>query len=188
MSHGTTALQDLESNIRLFGSIDDLVLKSFLDQLERALGREEPVVLELMTIGGDADVGRRIALEMRLVRERRGRETRFIGKTVIYSAGVTIMSGFRPADRYVTQDARLLIHERRLDKDVHFAGPLLACIQRARELIAELENSLAIETEGFENLIAGTKITSDEVIDLAKHNWYLTAKEALDLGLIGGIL
>jgi ATP-dependent protease ClpP protease subunit len=178
----------LDFNIRLFGSIDDVALKSFLDQFEHALGREEPIVVELMTLGGDAEVGRRIALEMRLARERKGRETRFIGKTVIYSAGVTIMSGFRPADRYVTRDARLLIHERRLEKDVHFSGPLLACIQRTRELVAELENSLAVEREGFEDLIAGTKITSEQVVDRAKHNWYLTAKEALDLGLIGGIL
>ncbi|MDB5407671.1 MAG: peptidase [Rhodospirillales bacterium] len=181
-------LPNLECDIRLFGSIDDVVLRSFLDQLERAVGSEKPIVLELTTIGGDADVARRIALEMRLVRERKGRETRFVGKTVVYSAGVTIMSGFRPADRYVTHDARLLIHERRLDKNIHFSGPLLACIQRARELIGELENSLAIEKEGFADLIAGTKITNEQVVDRAKHNWYLTANEALDLGLIAGIL
>jgi ATP-dependent protease ClpP protease subunit len=183
-----SALPNLEPGIRLCGSIEDATLASFLDQLDRALARPGVIVLELMTIGGDADVGRRIALEMRLVRERQERETRFIGKTAVYSAGVSIMSAFRPADRYLSRDTLILIHERRLDRDVHFVGPLQACIQRAKELISELENGLTLQKQGFTDLIAGTQVSMEQICERAKYNWYLSANEALELALIGGIL
>lgn len=175
-------------NIRLFGSVGTDVLESFLHQMEQTVHREGPIVLELTTTGGDAEIARRIGLEIRQIREYRNRETLFIGKTAVYSAGVVIMSSFQPSARYLTRDTRLLIHERRLDSDIRVSGPLTACIQRARELISDLENGLAIEREGFAELAAGSKMTTDQIIERAKYNWYVTAQEALDLGLINGLL
>jgi hypothetical protein len=52
------------------------------------------VVLELTTEGGDADGARRMALEIRLCREWHNRDTYFVGKTVVMSAGITIMAAF----------------------------------------------------------------------------------------------
>ena len=52
-----------EPAIRLYGLVDDALLGRFLEQLRHVRSQREPVVLELSTSGGDADVARRIAEE-----------------------------------------------------------------------------------------------------------------------------
>lgn len=178
--------------VRLHGKVDANMLRAFLEQLDAARGAQGPIVVELMTEGGDADIGRRMALEIRLLRESldgTGRRLCFLGKTIVFSAGVTLMAAFPAADRYLARDASLLVHERKLDKTVHFFGPLRATLAVARDLIAELENGLKLEQEGFADLIRGTGVSAEE---LARHtqsaNWYLGAEEALRCGLVAGLV
>src|ERR1700712_3785139 len=83
-----------EPNVRLFGPIGDQSVQDVLGQIRTVLQTDAPVVLELTTEGGDAEGGRRIALEIRLCRKWFGRDTFFVGKTVVMSAGVTIMAAF----------------------------------------------------------------------------------------------
>ena len=52
----------------------------------------------------------------------------------------------------------------------------------------EIEQSIAIQNEGFENLIRGSDVTMDEVLQRAPSNWYLEAEEARGRGLIEGVL
>jgi hypothetical protein len=52
----------------------------------------------------------------------------------------------------------------------------------------EIECSIAIQNEGFENLVRGSNVSLDEVIQKAPTNWYLEAAEALELGLIQAVL
>jgi len=52
----------------------------------------------------------------------------------------------------------------------------------------EIEASTAIQNEGFENLIRGSKVTMDEVRSRAPANWYIEANEAKALGLISEVL
>jgi hypothetical protein len=47
----------------------------------------------------------------------------FLGKAVIYSAGTTFMSFFARHNRYLTRGTRLMIHERKLAKDLRLDGP-----------------------------------------------------------------
>ena len=54
-----------EPAIRLYGLVDDALLGRFLDQLRHVRSQREPVVVELSTSGGDADVARRIAAAVR---------------------------------------------------------------------------------------------------------------------------
>jgi ATP-dependent protease ClpP protease subunit len=176
-------------NVRLFGSIDNDAFWSFSEQIEKAKEVEGgAVVLELTTVGGDADVARRIALELRLCKRWHQRQTYFIGKTTVYSAGITIMSAFPPENRYLTEDAVLLIHERRIDSDVKLNGPMRSNIQILREQLSEMETAARLEKEGFEEFVAGSKMTSDQLYERAKTNYYVTAMEALNLGFIGGIV
>jgi ATP-dependent protease ClpP protease subunit len=177
-----------EPNVRIYGSIDESMLRGVLDQLDDALRRDGAIVVELTTLGGDADMARRIGLELRLAREIKKRRVQFVGKTVVYSAGVTIMANVPAVDRFLSRDARLLIHGRRVDRQVNFSGSLQANVRRAKELIAEFENGLAAEREDFELLIAGTAVDSEYLVERAAQNWYLTAREAFDLGLVAGIL
>lgn len=178
----------LRPDIRLWGEVSDAMLSYFLDRLGGLLDGDEPLVLEVFTPGGDADVARRIALELRLFQEREGREAFFLGKTTVYSAGVTIMAAFPRERRFVTSDCVLLIHERKLEKDVHLSGPLSANLQIAQSLMTQIQIGLSLEKAGFERLIRGSKVSLDEICARAAGNWYVPAEEAHELGLVAGVI
>jgi hypothetical protein len=52
----------------------------------------------------------------------------------------------------------------------------------------EIECSIAIQNEGFQNLVLGSSVTLDEVLKKAPSNWYLEAQEAKSLGLVEAVL
>ena len=91
-------------------------------------------------------------------------------------------------DRYLTRGARVMIHERKMDKTLHIAGPLTTCIASVKAMLNELEHSIAIQNEGFENLVRGSAVTMDEVLRRAPENWYIEAQEAKALGLVADVL
>ena len=53
-------LPSLAADIRLWGDIDNETVSSFLEQLDQALQKDGPLILELGTVGGEADAARRI--------------------------------------------------------------------------------------------------------------------------------
>lgn len=112
----------------------------------------------------------------------------FLGKAAIYSAGTTFMSFFARDNRYLTRGARIMIHERKLSKQLVIDGPLTTCVAVVKATLNEIECSIAIQNEGFENLVAGSRLTLDDVLKRAPENWYLEAEEAKELGLIASIL
>jgi hypothetical protein len=115
--------------------------------------------LELNTDGGDADVARRIALEIRLFQRHSGRSAYCVGKTKVYSAGVTIFAAaLKKARRCLTDDAVLLVHERRVDTSLVLKGPLKSCIQIVSEQLELLKTAEKLEREGFAELVAGSII------------------------------
>lgn len=81
-----------------------------------------------------------------------------------------------------------MIHERKLEKTLMVSGPLTSCIASVSALLHEIEHSIAIQNEGFENLIRGSSIAMDEVLERAPSNWYLEAQDALSRGLIAGVI
>lgn len=175
--------------IRLHGEVDHAMLGTLLDGMAEAEKGEGIVAVEVCTLGGDAEVGRRMVLEIGLARERlRGRRLVFIGKTVVYSAGVTIMSAFPREDRFVTADGVFLIHGRQLDKTVEISGPMRGSLPLVEALCRQLKLGCEMEVEGFKRLIEGSDLTIDEVLERGRHNWYLTAEDALERRLIAGIV
>ncbi|RYF68606.1 MAG: hypothetical protein EOO22_17475, partial [Comamonadaceae bacterium] len=175
--------------IRLSGPVNDAMLQKFLEQLDAALRVGGPIVLELTTSGGEADVGRRIAEDIRIQTEQCGVEMLFLGKTAVFSAGVTIMSAFPCERRFLSKDGYLLIHERRLQKDVHLNGALRSVEGVIRDLLAEINSGQRLERDGFEDLVRGSKLGIDDLYQhVLKENWYLSAAEALRLKLVAGIL
>jgi ATP-dependent Clp protease, protease subunit len=173
--------------VRLLGGIEEGLFRSFREQVEAVAEGAGPIAIELMTSGGDADVGRRLALEVRLARERLKRRLVFVGKTSVYSAGVTVMAGFARDDRFLTHDAVLMIHERQLDKSLQLRGPMRASEQRVRQVLEEIQIGLELEKLGFQELIEGSDIALDEILEKAATSWYLTAEQALKRGLIAGV-
>jgi ATP-dependent protease ClpP protease subunit len=175
-------------NISLNGRISADTLTFFLQRLQNVRASNEHLVMELNTEGGDADIARRIAMEIRLFRRHGSQDAYCVGKTNVYSAGVTIFAAFPPIRRFLTEDAVLLVHERRLDQAVQLCGPIKASIQIIREQLSMLETAHQLEMEGYGELVEGSKLSVDELYERATSNCYLHAEEALDLGLIWEIL
>jgi ATP-dependent protease ClpP protease subunit len=112
----------------------------------------------------------------------------FLGKAAIYSAGTTFMSFFARGNRYVTRGSRLMIHERKLSKTLTIDGPLTTCLASVKATLNEIECSIAIQNEGFENLVRGSQVSLEQVLERAPSNWYVEAEEAKRLGLIEAVL
>lgn len=177
--------------IRLHGKVDDAMLDRFLDQFATALdaGPAGPVLVELTTTGGDAETGRRIATDLITARERFGTDLYFLGKSVVYSAGVTIMSAFPPARRYLSEHCMLLVHERRLDKTLHLKGAMRAMEALVRDALAEVESARAMERRAFEVLVAGTPLSIEALMErIDRSDWYIEAQEARSLGLVHAVV
>ena len=178
----------LAPQVSLLGTVDDQMVRSMLDQLAEVPDGDDPVTLEVTTLGGDAEMGRRAMLEVDLARERlKPRRFVFLGKSVVYSAGVTMMAGFPREDRFLASDAMLLIHCRQLDEDLKLSGPIRSSLPKLRAKCHEIETGIELEEEGFRRLIEGSEVTMDELLEKALYNWYVPAEEALELGLVAGI-
>jgi ATP-dependent protease ClpP protease subunit len=174
--------------VLLAGTVDYEMYKTFREQLAQAPA-SGLVVIELSTLGGDPEVARMMGEDIRFHSEI-GPDRRFVflGKAAIYSAGATFMSFFATCNRYVTRGTRVMIHERKMEKVLRVTGPLTTCVPSVEALLNEIKHSIAIQNEGFENLIRGSQVTMDEVLRRAPGNWYLEAQEALELGLIAGVI
>lgn len=174
--------------VRLSGAIDEAASTSFLDQILPVLKVPGAIVVEIFSSGGDADIGCRLAQEIRLLREAHGRDVWFLGKTLVASAAVTFMAGFPRNRRWLTRDTTLLIHGRRMMRDVHLEGPLGSCRRVLEEIIADVDNGLRIEDGGFAELIEGSAVSMEEIQRRSYGGWYLTAPQALELGLVEGLV
>jgi ATP-dependent protease ClpP protease subunit len=175
-------------SIMLSGAVDHGMYLHFKNCLANApqLGL---VVVEISTLGGDPEIARLMGEDIRfhsdLYPERR---LVFLGRTAVYSAGATFMSFFATENRYVTRGTRIMIHERIITKNIHLAGPLSTCIATLKATLNEIQSSIAIQNEGFQNLILGSDITMEELLEKAPENWYLEANEAQARGLIAAVL
>ena len=174
--------------ISLVGDIDKYSVQNFLEQLGKAEQAAGDVALELTTLGGDPEMARRIVLEIDRARARLSGRFLFLGKTVVYSAGITIMSAFPCGDRWLSRDTMLMIHGRKLDKTIELSGPIRASIPMVEALLAQLRVGIDHEEENFARLIDGCDVSPDEVRSKALHNWYLGADEAYARGLVAGIV
>ena len=174
--------------IALSGVVDYEMYTKFRKQFDDASSKEI-VVIELSTLGGDPEVARMMGEDVRFASEMEPqRRFVFLGKAAIFSAGTTFMSFFVRQNRYLARGTRLMIHERKLSKTLIIDGPLTTCVAVVRATLNEIECSIAIQNEGFQNLILGSSVTLDEVLQKAPSNWYLEAQEAKELGLIEAVL
>ncbi len=177
-----------EPNVSINGPIKGDSLAPFLTSVAEVRNAQEDLILELNTNGGDADIARRIALEIRLFTRHSGRDAYCVGKSSVYSAGVTIFAAFPIKGRFLTEDAVLLIHERRLEKSIALNGPLRANIQIVREQLSLLETASKLEREGFAELVEGSKLSLETLYERLTINYYMFAEEARGLNIIAGII
>jgi len=170
-------------HIRLHGTVDDDMYRAFQQGLAAASG-DEPLVVSLTTLGGNPEVARAMGEDIRLLGAYQGRDALFLGKVAVYSAGATFMSYFRRENRFLTRGTRIMIHERLITRDIHLEGPLRTCVANLKAALNEIEQSIAIEEEGFRLLVAQSKIDFEELRRRAPENWYIAAEQARELGLV----
>lgn len=174
--------------VRLLGNVSEEMVNAFRDQLSAIEAGDGAVAVELTSLGGDAEMGRRLALEVGLARDRLGRRLVFIGKTAIYSAAATVMGGFAVQDRYLTRDTLLLVHCRQMERTLDLGGPLGASRNRVAQLLGEIESGLALQEEGYAALVEGSDVPMGEIREKAQDGWYVQAEEALARGLVAGLV
>jgi len=170
-------------HVQLHGTVDDQMYTSFKNQLANAPA-DGPVVVSITTLGGDPEMGRAMGDDIRLLRDYTGRETLFLGKVAVYSAGATFMSQFPVGMRFLTRGTRLMLHERSMNSTVNLSGPLSTLPATLKAKLHEIEHSIMIQEEGFRDIVAGSRVTIEELNAKASSNWYIEADEARDLGLV----
>lgn len=181
--------QDFECPaITLAGNVDQQMYMHFKSCVA-SVCQEGLVAIEMSTLGGDPEIARLMGEDIRFHSDLHPeRRFVFLGKTAVYSAGATFMSFFAVENRYLTRGTRLMIHERLITKTVDLAGPLSTCVASLKAALNEIEASIVIQNEGFENLILGSDVTMEEVLRRAPENWYVEANEAQARGLVTAVL
>ena len=159
----------------------------FKDQL-LAAPVDQPLVCSITTLGGDPEMARAMGDDIRLLRDYQGRETLFLGKVAVYSAGATFMSAFPVEKRFLTRGTRLMLHERLMSSTLTLNGPLKTLGATLKAKLHEIEHSILIEEEGFRDLVRGSKVAFETLQEKAPSNWYIDAEEARDLGLVLDII
>jgi hypothetical protein len=156
--------------VLLSGTVDYAMYNSFREQLGRAPANGL-VVVELSTLGGDPEVARMMGEDVPYHSDLDpDRHIVFLGKAAIYSAGTTFMSFFARTNRYLTRGTRLMVHEHKLNKTLNIDGPLTTCVATVKAALNEIQASITIQNEGFENLIRGSSVTMDQVLERAPAN------------------
>jgi len=172
--------------IRLVGGVNEAMYAEFRNQLSAA-PTEGPLVIAITTLGGNPEIARAMADDVRLLREA-GRPICFLGKAAVYSAGATFMAGFPVSHRFLTKNTSILIHERQISRTIDLSGPLQSCTAQLKAVLNEIEHSIRIEDEGFRQIVDGSDVTFETVKEKAPDNWYIGSEEAKELGLIADVI
>ncbi|WP_188643338.1 peptidase S14 [Tsuneonella deserti] len=177
------------ADISLVGTVDEAMACKLRDGLADAEDTDTPIVIDMTTLGGDPEMARRMIVEVDAARERlKRRRIVFLGKTVVYSAGVTFIAAFPREDRYLNSDATLLIHCRQLSQTMQLEGPIRTSIPMLRAMIHQLETGVELEEANFKRLIEGSNVEMEDLLEKALYNWYVPADEACELGLVAEVL
>lgn len=174
-------------HVRLHGTVDGMMYANFQQQLANAPS-DGPLVVSITTLGGDPEMARAMADDIRLLRQYTGRECLFLGKVAVYSAGATFMAAFPVDKRFLTRHSRIMIHERVMQSTIQLNGPLNTLAPTLRAKLHEIEDSIKIQDEGFADLVRGSGVTLEELKRKAPSNWYIEAEQARDLGLVLDII
>ena len=82
----------------------------------------------------------------------------------------------------------MLVRERRLERSIELKGPIKSSIQILREELALLETAEQLEMAGFDELVAGSSLTANQMYQRALGDMYIRADEAFTMGLVAEIL
>lgn len=63
-----------------------------------------------------------------------------------------------------------------------------ASLPKVQSVSQQIEVGKKIEVDNFERLIEGSDIGPEELLDKGLHNWYMSAEQALERGLIAAVV
>lgn len=149
----------------------------YLDEINRITDENRPVEFYISTYGGSADDMFGMYDIMRVIRERTPIQTIGIGK--VMSAGVLLLASGTKGKRCIGKNCRVMVHS--VIGGSH--GPL-------HNLINEMDAIEQIQKMYSDALIAETNMTKKDLKKLLekKVNVYLTAEEAVELGIADVII
>ena len=171
--------------ITLSGPVDQYMYANFRNQLAMLRG-PGPLVVGVSTFGGDPEVARLITDELRLLQESGEHDAYFLGKVSVYSAGTIIMASFPVERRFLTRGSRLMIHERTIG--MSFSGTLRSVAGTLRSTLAEIDYYIKVDEAVYNDIIAGTQVTLEELLRKGEENWYIDAEEAVRLGIVREVI
>ncbi|MDP1027382.1 ATP-dependent Clp protease proteolytic subunit [Sphingomonas sp. KR1UV-12] len=174
-------------HVQLYGPVNEAMYASFKQQVADAPA-DGPLVVSITTLGGDPEMARAMGDGIRLIREYTGRDTLFLGKVAVYSAGATFMAAFPVDSRFLTRGTRLMIHERLMNSTIQLNGPLSTLDYLLKAKLNEIADSIRIQDEGFAALVEGSQVPLSELKEKAPSNWYIEAEEARRRGLVLDII
>lgn len=149
----------------------------YLDEINRITDESRPVEFYISTYGGSADDMFGMYDIMRVIRERTPIQTIGLGK--VMSAGVLLLAAGTKGKRCIGKNCRVMVHS--VIGGSH--GPL-------HNLINEMDAIEQIQKMYSDALIAETNMTKKDLKKLLekKVNVYLTAEEAVELGIADVII
>lgn len=149
----------------------------YLDEINRITDENRPVEFYISTYGGSADDMFGMYDIMRVIRERTPIQTIGLGK--VMSAGVLLLAAGTKGKRCIGKNCRVMVHS--VIGGSH--GPL-------HNLINEMDAIEQIQKMYSDALIAETNMTKKDLKKLLekKVNVYLTAEEAVELGIADVII
>jgi len=151
----------------------------YLNETNRGLEREhrKPIKFYISTYGGSADDMFALYDVMKEIQKETDIHTIGLGK--VMSAGVLLLASGTPGRRLIGRNCRIMVHS--VQAGNH--GNLF-------DLVNELEAIEALQDMYIEALVQNTKMTNIQLKKMLKQkvNVYLTAEEAVKLGIADEIL
>ena len=102
--------------------------RDFLDALRKAEEADGDLAMELTTLGGDAEMARRIVLEIGLARSGSAAASSSSARPSSTPPESRSCRPSRAEDRWLTAGRDVLIHCRQLDKTIEISGPIRASL------------------------------------------------------------
>ncbi len=161
-------------NVIIAGEINDKSAQRAVTQLlALAEAGDDPINVFISSPGGHVESGDMVHDMVKFIRPR----VRTIGSGWVASAGALIFVGADKADRYCLPNTRFLLHE-----------PSGGIGGKATDMMIQAEQ-IRIMRERFHHLFAeATGQTAERIAEDTAHDFWLTAREAIDYGLLGKII
>ena len=177
-------------SITLAGKVEPPMVTELDKQIKAMMEKKpEKALVILTTTGGMSHYSIGIYERLRLLQQVI--DITLVGIGIVYSAGVTISMAFAKEKRWLTAESSMMFHQSQVDIAPSHASTSINLT--ARELLwAESASQLAHQRQRlewiFDRISEGTGQKKKTIRKMAEAGTYFNAKEALDFGLIGGIL